>query len=344
MKKIFIRSAIVIGSILFTILTLELVLRVVYRFKFSPRGIAPLPVVKTYKLSKNRHLLYELIPNSRARIEGINFEMNSWGFRDKKYRVRKQHKKRIIFIGDSLTYGWLLHLDETYHKRLEKLLNTRDYDVDVMGMGVAGYNTIQEYYLIKEKTLQFNPDMIILQICPNDFERTVSIKKYREGKKLVLVPYHDFSIPYVIRKVGITKFLMKYSHLYKFINLKLFWLKRKYDQNYSPEENFLLGEEKSFRYLKKIKNLLDRKDVQFSAVIFPIRKANEVYPYASLHEKMHNRLEEWRVPYLDLYEELNIKNKEGIWIERLHLNAKGNEIAAHKIFDFIVPLLYENDE
>jgi lysophospholipase L1-like esterase len=344
MKKFLIRSAIIVLSVLFTFLALELILRVVYKFKFSPRGIARLPIVKTYRLAENKHLLYELVPNSKARIEGIDFEINAWGFRDNKYRVSKGNKKRIIFIGDSLTYGWRIHLSETYHKRLERLLNSKGYGVEVMGMGVAGYNAVQEYYLIKEKALEFNPDMIILQICPNDFERTVSIKKYQEGKKLVLVPYHDFSIPYVIKKGRIIEFLMKYSHLYKFINLKLFWLKRKYDQNYNPREVFLLGEEKSFRYLKKIINLLQRKDIQLSAVIFPVRKAKNVYPYASLHEKIHNRLEEWEVPYLDLYEELNIKNKEVIWIGRLHPDAKGNELAAHKIFDFIVPLLCTNDE
>jgi lysophospholipase L1-like esterase len=344
MKKFFIRSAIIVLSVLFTFLALELILRMVYKFKFSPRGIAPLPIAKTYRLSKNKNLLYELIPNSNARIEGIDFEINGWGFRDNKYQKSKGNKKRIIFIGDSLTYGWRIHLNETYHKRLERLFNSKGYGVEVMGMGVAGYNTVQEYYLIKEKALEFNPDMITLQICPNDFEKTVSIKKYRKGKHLVLVPYHDFSIPYVIKKESIAEFLMKYSHLYKFINLKLFWLKRKYDQNYNPGEVFLLGEEKSFRYLKKIKNLLQRKNIQFSAVIFPVRKAKDVYPYTSLHEEIHNRLEEWEIPYLDLYEDLNIKNKEVIWIGRLHPDAKGNEIAAQKIFSFIVPLVYENDE
>jgi len=343
LKKLFIRSFLIVLSVLFTLLALELILQLVYKFKFSPRGIAPLPISKTYKLSKNKNLLYELLPNSMAKIDGIKFEINAFGFRDKKYRIRKINKKRIIFIGDSLTYGWCISLNETYHKQLERLLNLRGYDVDVMGMGVVGYNTIQEYHLMKEEAIRFNPDMIILQISPNDFERIVSIKKNQEGKKLVLIPYHDFSIPHIIKKGRITHLLMKYSHFYKFINLKLYWLIKKKNERYTPEDFFLLGEENSFRHLKKIKNLLDKKGIQFSAVIFPFKKIEETYPYASLHKKIHNQLRKMQVPYIDLYEEFNIKNKEDIWIERFHPNAKGNEIAAYKLLDFIVPLLYKKN-
>lgn len=339
MKKFLTISALIIFSVLFTILAIELMLGLVYKFKFSPRGIAALPIAKTYSLSKNKHLLYELLPNSTAKIKGIKYEINGFGFRDKKYRIRKGNEKRIIFVGDSLTYGWEIHLRETYHKQLEMLLDSRGHDADVMGMGVAGYNTIQEYHLIKEEALKFNPDMIILQISPNDFERTVGIKKYQKGRKLVLIPYHDFSIPYVMKKTGITQFLMKYSHLYKFINLKLYWLKKKNNESYSPGEFFLLGQEGSFRHLKKIKNLLDRKGIKLLAVLFPVRESEGIYPYVSLHKKIHIRLEEMEVPYLDLYEELSIRNKEGIWIDKFHLNAKGNEIAAYEILNFIDPYL-----
>lgn len=121
-------------SILFTFLAAEMVLRLVYEFRFSPRGRAALPIAKTYHLSKNKKLLYELLPNSAKEINGIEFKINSFGFRDKKYLLRKRHDKRIIFIGDSITYGWMLSLDDTYHKQLERLLQSGGYDVDVMGM------------------------------------------------------------------------------------------------------------------------------------------------------------------------------------------------------------------
>ncbi|MFC2169043.1 SGNH/GDSL hydrolase family protein [Acidobacteriota bacterium] len=341
MKKIFLRGIIVILSVLFTFSILELGLRVVYKFRFSPRGEALLPIATTYQLSKNKQLLYELRPNSGARVMGIRFEINSSGFRDKKYSLRKDKKKRIIFVGDSITYGWNIELEETYHKILERTLDLKGYDVDAMGMGIVGYNTIQEYYLIKDKALKFNPDMIILQISPNDFERTVSIKRYKEGKELTLVPYNDFLIPYLVGQGAISRMLMKYSHFYKFINLKLYWLIKKRNKEFAPKEYFLLGEEASFQYLKKIKYLLDREGVQFSVVIFPFKKLEDIYPYESLHNKIHQQLEKMHVPYFDLYSAFNENGKEDIWEDRLHPNAKGNAIAGRYFSDFVEELIKE---
>jgi lysophospholipase L1-like esterase len=318
---------------------LEVAIRAFYQFKFSPRGKANLPAPKTYRLSKNKHLLYELLPGSNVKIQGNEFVINAFGFRDKKYRRRKVNKTRIIFVGDSITYGWRVALDETYHKQTEKLLYDRGYDVDVMGMGVPGYNTIQEYYLIKETVLDFKPDILILQIGPNDFERTVSVRTYREGKKLTLVSYHDYSIPYVIKKTKFTYFLMRNSHLFKLINLRLYWFINKRDSDFIPRDIFLLGEEDSFKYLAKIKKLLDREDVRFAAVIFPFQLRGDTDSFSSLHERMHQELEKMQVPYIDLFTELNTKQIGNLWIERRHPNEHGYRIASLAILKFLEPML-----
>jgi len=342
MKKVLINISIIIISVFITALALELVLRVVYKFKFSPRGLARIPIAKTYKLSENKNLLYELLPDSIARNRGVEFVINSFGFRDKKYRKRKVSKIRLIFVGDSITYGWGIPLEDTYHKQLEKLFHAEGYDVDIMGMGVVGYNTIQEYHLIKEKALDFNTDMIILQIAMNDFERTVKIRTYQEGKKLGIVPYHDYSIPFIIKRTKLTHFFMKNSHFFKFINLKLYWFKNKNDPLYVPEDMYLLGEENALRHLRKIKSLLDSKKIPLAAVIFPFRKGKDVYPYAKLQKKIHQELEKIEVPYLDLYDVINIDTEEYLWRDKIHPTVRGHEIVSHALFKFLRPLLQYN--
>ena len=342
MKKALIKLSIIVCSVLFTVIALELVLRVVYKFKFSPRGLARIPIAKTYRLSENKDLLYELLPDSKARNRGVEFAINSFGFRDKKYRKRKASKIRLIFVGDSITYGWGIPLEHTYHKQLEKLFHSEGYDADIMGMGVVGYNTIQEYHLIKEKTLDFNADMIILQIAMNDFERTVKIRTYQEGKKLSIVPHHDYSIPFIIKRTKLTYFFMKNSHLFKFINLKLFWTKNKNDPGFTPKDMYLMGEENSFRHLRKIKSLLDSKGIRLAAVIFPFRKSKDVYPYAKLQNKIHQELEKMEVPYLDLYDVINIDTEEHLWRDKIHPTVRGHEIVSRALFKFLQPLLQYN--
>jgi hypothetical protein len=132
---------------------------------------------------------------------------------------------------------------------------------------------------------------------------------------------------------------MRSSYLYKFINLKLGLLIKKWNKNYNVEDYFLLGEEKSFRYLERIKKLLDKEGIKFAAVIFPNRKKRATYRYASLHNRVGDLLTKLRVPFTDLYEEYNIKAPEGIWTDDIHPNVKGYGIAAAKLFDFLLPML-----
>jgi lysophospholipase L1-like esterase len=124
---------------------------------------------------------------------------------------------------------------------------------------------------------------------------------------------------------------------------KIFWLKKKRNEDYTPEEVYLLGEEKSFQYLERIKNYLDNKEIPLSIVIFAFRKIEDDYIYASLHKRIHEKLDEMKVPYLDLYEEFNLNNKgKNIWLDRLHPNANGYQIAAQKLSEFLIPLLYDS--
>jgi lysophospholipase L1-like esterase len=320
---------------------LELVLRVVYNLRVHERRRGFIATTKLYRLSKNKNLVYELRPNSKLKLEkkGINIKINYFGFRDNKYRLNKGDKKRVIFIGDSLTYGWNLNLHETYHKQLEDILHSRNYDVEVMGMGVVGYNTVQEYHLIKEKALKFKPDIIVLQICPNDFRRILRIKKENKGKNYMLIPHRDIGIPFVLGKNATTHFLMRCSHLYKFINVKIELLIKKWNKNYTAKEYFLMGEEKSFRYLKKIKTFLDEEGIKFCAVIFPSRKTRETYRYASLHKRIGDLLSNLQVSYIDLHREFNITGPEDIWADKSHPNGKGNRIAAESLLEFLLPML-----
>jgi len=338
-KRKWMAISLVISSILFTLLFLEVLIRVVDPFRFRPKRDAAIFASQTYMLSKNKNILYELAPNSLALFKGIEFRVNSAGFRDKPYRIHKGDKKRIIFVGDSLTYGWLIPLEDTYHKQLEKVLQGRGYEVETMGMGVVGYNLIQEYFLIKERVTRFNPDLLVLQMGPNDFERTVKIKKTAIRDRLLLTPYHDFKIPYMFPKNGFTRFLMSQSHLFKFINLKLYWLRKKREEKFAPKDIFLMGEEAAFRYLDRIIDFSRNVKIPLAVVIFPFRNSGDHYVHAALHEKITRRLRRMKIPFLDLNKPLNSVLARNIWVDGLHPNRDGMEIIARELADFIPPIL-----
>ena len=98
---------------------------------------------------------YALNPNTSKIYENIEYSINSDEFRDKEYTVEK-NGSRIIFIGDSFTFGWRVQLNHTFVKILEERLQ-QDYPDDnweVMNLGVAAYDTKWEVAFLEEKGLK----------------------------------------------------------------------------------------------------------------------------------------------------------------------------------------------
>lgn len=77
-------------------------------------------------------------------------------------------------LGDSTTAGnGVPNLDDTYTKILERTLQTlgppgRTYEV--LNMGVGGYHTLQEAETLRVKGLAYDPDLVLLTVCMNDFD------------------------------------------------------------------------------------------------------------------------------------------------------------------------------
>jgi hypothetical protein len=66
------------------------------------------------KKSHDEDVQYELTPNASGLAWGTQVKINSLGFRDKEYELNKGNKYRIIAIGDSITFGNYLLLEDTY--------------------------------------------------------------------------------------------------------------------------------------------------------------------------------------------------------------------------------------
>lgn len=339
-KRRLARAALVLASAAFALIAAEIALRIAMPLRFRPRGEAPLFASRTYRLSDNKELVYELKPNTQATAFGLDFAVNPSGFRDRRYRRDSERDARIVCVGDSLTYGWLVPLRATYHKQLERLMRADGLRAEVMGMGVVGYNTVQEYFVIRDKAPAVKPDLVLLQMGPNDFERTVGIKTVPETGKLVLIPYNDLIIPYMTPKTGLADILMRRSHLFRLANLGLYNIKHKRAPDFVPTDLFLMGEEASFLYLDKIKAFLDARGIPFAVAVFPYRHAGPgPYLYEALTRRIRGRLESLRIPYLDLDGRLNADAAGDIWIDGLHFNEAGYAIIAAELRRFVAPLL-----
>jgi lysophospholipase L1-like esterase len=73
-------------------------------------------------------------------------------------------RKKVLFIGDSFTQAMHVSDNKTYPALLAAGL-----DIEVFSFGVEGYGTLQEYMLLERIIDDINPDVVVLQFCPNDF-------------------------------------------------------------------------------------------------------------------------------------------------------------------------------
>ncbi len=111
---------------------------------------------------------YELVPGTRGPGWGTEVEINSAGFRDREYPPEKHGRSRIVALGDSITFGNNLEPEETWPEQLERSFEDQGRQVDVLDLGVPGYDTCQEVALLEHVGLRFHPDLVVLGFCVND--------------------------------------------------------------------------------------------------------------------------------------------------------------------------------
>jgi lysophospholipase L1-like esterase len=95
---------------------------------------------------------------------------NSMGFRGRKeYRFPKTTDFRILFLGDSFTYGLGVNDDQTFPFLVEQQLLQDRLSVEVINAGNNGKGTDYELRFFQVRGAKFNPDLTVVCFFCNDF-------------------------------------------------------------------------------------------------------------------------------------------------------------------------------
>lgn len=129
------------------------------------------PLLARSGLFGGTHTPAHLTPHRSVR--GTIGHANSHGFRDKERRFeRRSNVPRIVALGDSLTYGAGVQYDETFVALLEGGLQVRFPGAEVINLGVPGWELPQEFHLLKDYGVRFQPDLVLLNLfVGNDIEK-----------------------------------------------------------------------------------------------------------------------------------------------------------------------------
>lgn len=124
----------------------------------------------TYYLS-HPVLPFLMKPNSQSKsIYGKILRINNHGLRGPDIDLYKEiNKKRILILGDSVTFGYCLDYEETFSGILEKkLLSSKKFHGEVINAGHIGFNIKDSANYYKIYGNKFNPDLTIIAVNASD--------------------------------------------------------------------------------------------------------------------------------------------------------------------------------
>lgn len=212
----YIALALAIGLGLGLILA-ELAVRV---YRYGPDSLIP-PVMNSLHpigtsgmiRSSIPELGYELKPNLDELYKKVPFRTNSAGLRDREYPKEKPEGSfRTAVIGDSFTMPTGVPIEEAFHSRIENSLNQSSREkgssqqYEFLNFGVGGYQLPQYLAILRERALDWEPDLVVIALSTNDHIFFQSIAdKFNEPYRVKEETFPFFEIeliPWLARTFG----------------------------------------------------------------------------------------------------------------------------------------------
>lgn len=257
-------------------------------------------------------------PNARAHLMDADVQINSDGLRDGEHAAARDDRYRIIFLGDSLTFGWGVEQDETFKTRLEAALNRR-YPTEIINFGTGNYNSEQEVNLFLEKGLKYRPDKVVVFYFINDAEPTP--KKAR-----LAFLYHSRLVTLAWSRLhALESNLGDRGEFYRTY----------YADLYRPDAP---GWKNAQAALRQLRDVCAANGIALQVVLLPELHSLQEYPFSNEHAVVTNYLRSIGVPVLDLAPRFTDQGQPmQLWVapDDAHPNALAHKLIAEKAEDFI---------
>jgi lysophospholipase L1-like esterase len=312
--------------------------------------------------------MYEPVPLAEGKAYGTHVKINSWGFRDREYSLKKGNNYRVITIGDSITFGNSVPLSKTYAKQLERMFSDNDKSIEVLNMGLGGFNANQAVSFLQEKGLKFSPDAVVYGFCLNDIMDGSS--------NLDFINKHGFIINSSLLRLRIFQFIALYIYKIKaiinlnneidtvrtstakktvhsrligknehalFQNMEQINLLHSRHKKLEPYINHYMSLDRigTLRYaFDKLKRMADTNSFDVVIVIIPaLYKKNDEYLFFPAHRIVEYEAKRHNFGVIDMLEEMDEYGLYKLKIDRMdtmHLNAKGHEIIARILYGYLM--------
>jgi lysophospholipase L1-like esterase len=134
---------------------------------------------------------------------GGRSHVNEQGLRDDEPALpRPPGERRLLAVGDSVTFGADVRTDEAYPARLQEALRGPGRPWRVLNGGVTSYDAGQEADWLEEFGWRLEPDVVTVAFCRNDLDpsdREHSVKRHATGAAVRWLTEHSATAFYLER-------------------------------------------------------------------------------------------------------------------------------------------------
>ena len=259
---------------------------------------------------------HEHIPSKSAILQSVNIRINEKGLRGPAIHQYDKNKRRILFLGSSVTLGWGVKENETVTERMREMFKNDGHDVDVLNAGIGNYNSVRYVERFKKRLSDLNPTDIVVHYFVRD---AVSLEA---GGGNILLRNSQLAVTIWI---AINRFLRSDSN----ISLEKYYL-----QVYSPKaEEFI----KMRQALKSLAIYCKKKNIRIYLVMTPDFHDLVDYKFNFIHRQMKDLSIEDDYQFVDLLPAMKNLTSKQLWSMPgdPHPNGNGHKIMAEVIYPIL---------
>jgi lysophospholipase L1-like esterase len=252
------------------------------------------------------------------------YQINLLGFRgEETTRAKPPGLLRIVGLGDSFTFGIGVRAEDTFLAVLDANLRAHgEKSVEVLNLGVMGFDTPHEVALLRHLGLQLDPDLVVLCFFLNDTQG---------GATHELFNLPQDSEPPLWRRL-------------RLLDLAATALERRgqvqqlvasYRRSFQPDANGWLLAKQS---LAQAKRLSRRRRFDLVLMIFPVLwDLSGDYPFQGIHTTVREAAESLEIPVLDLLPAFAGHDGPELWVHptNQHANEVAHAIAGDALYNFL---------
>jgi len=161
-------SEIVIGIVFYHVILLIVIFSFLVLVSYDPEFSIDEVNDGIYGNYLYKKMIYPCLNKPDSCVNGACFVFTRDCFlSDDEYFIEDTNAERILFLGDSFTWGQGVDMSKNYVSVVRDLFG--ESNVEVMNLGGVGNNVEMEITRLQEIGLKYSPDTVVVQIYKNDY-------------------------------------------------------------------------------------------------------------------------------------------------------------------------------